>query len=140
MSKALENRLADYRRILDAARDTLNKMNDVIDTVAGLVDQVHTEDDIPFTQDGGDSPFPLFVQKRRVTDSEGNCSMLTVGITPADFIKIDVNSADDPDDGMDMILTPQEAVMLRVMLSDALRAAKEKDYLNNSENSPWVEF
>ena len=140
MSKALENRLADYRRILDAARDTLNKMNDVIDTVAGLVDQVHTEDDLPFTQDGGDSPFPLFVQKRRVTDSEGNCSMLTVGITPADFIKIDVNSADDPDDGMDMILTPQEAVMLRVMLSDALRAAKEKDYLNNSENSPWVEF
>ena len=140
MSKTFENRLADYRRILDAARDTLNKMNDVIDTVADLVDQVHTEDDLPFTQDGGDSPFPLFVQKRRVTDSEGNCSMLTVGITPADFIKIDVNSADDPDDGMDMILTPQQAVMLRVMLSDALRAAKEKDYLNNSENSPWVEF
>ena len=72
MSKALENRLADYRRILDAAHDTLNKMNDVIDTVADLVDQVHTEDDLPFTQDGGDSPFPLFVQKRRVTDSEGN--------------------------------------------------------------------
>ena len=140
MSKALENRLADYRRILDAVRDCQNKMNDMIDTVADLVDQVHTEDDLPFTQDGGDSPFPLFVQKRRVTDSEGNCSMLTVGITQADFIKIDVNSADDPDDGMDMILTTQEAVMLRVMLSDALRAAKEKDYLKNSENSPWVEF
>ena len=140
MSKALENRLADYRRILDAARDTLNKMNDVIDTVAGLVEAVRTDEDIPFTPDGGDNPFPLFVQKRRVTNSEGNCSMLTVGITPADFIKIDVNSADDPDDGMDMILTPQEAVMLRVMLSDALRAAKEKDYLKNSESSPWVEF
>lgn len=140
MSKTLENRLADYRRILDAVRDCQNKMNDVIDTVADLVDQVHTEDDLPFTQDGGDSPFPLFVQKRRVTDSEGNCSMLTVGITPADFIKIDVNSADDPDDGMDMILTPQEAVMLRVMLSDALRAAKEKDFAKDPEKAPWVEF
>lgn len=140
MSKKMENRLADYRRILDAVRDCQNKMNDVIDTVADLVDQVHTEYDLPFTQDGGDSPFPLFVQKRRVTDSEGNCSMLTVGITPADFIKIDVNSADDPDDGMDMILTPQEAVMLRVMLSDALRALKEKDYIKNTENSSWVDF
>lgn len=140
MSKTFENRLADYRRILDAARDTLNKMNDVIDTVAGLVEAVRTDEDIPFTQDGGDNPFPLFVQKRRVTDSEGNCSMLTVGITPADFIKIDVNSADDPDDGMDMILTTQEAVMLRVMLSDALRAVREKDYLKKSESSPWVEF
>lgn len=140
MSKALENRLADYRRILDAVHDGQNAINDVIDTVADLVDQVHAEDDLPFTQDGGDIPFPLFVQKRRVTDSEGNCSMLTVGITPADFIKVDVNSADDPDDGMDMILTPSEAVMLRVMLSDALRALKEKDYLKNSENSSWVEF
>ena len=140
MSKTLENRLADYRRILDAARDTLNKMNDVIDTVAGLVEAVRTDEDIPFTPDGGDNPFPLFVQKRRVTGSEGNCSMLTVGITPADFIKIDVNSADDPDDGMDMILTTQEAVMLRVMLSDALRAVREKDYLKKPENAPWVEF
>lgn len=140
MSKTLENRLADYRRILDAVRDCQNKMNDVIDTVADLVDQVHTEDDLPFTQDGGDSPFPLFVQKRRVTDSEGNCSMLTVGITLADFIKVDVNSADDPDDGMDMILTPQEAAMLIKMLSDALRAAKEKDFSKAPENTPWVEF
>ena len=140
MSKTLENRLADYRRILDAVRDCQNKMNDVIDTVADLVDQVHTEDDLPFTPDGEDCAFPLFIQKRRVTDSEGNCSMLTVGITPADFIKIDVNSADDPDDGMDMILTPQEAAMLIKMLSDALRAAREKDFAKDPENAPWVEF
>lgn len=136
MSKVLKNRLKSYRRILDTVHDMYDKMNDVIDTVSDLVNDVNDDDDIPFCDGETNCSAPLYVQQRMVEDEEGNCSTLSVTITPAKFLKIVISPADDPSEQWSLSLTLRETAVLRNMIDEATRAAGK----SAADKSDWVEF
>lgn len=132
MNKALENRLGNYRRIMDDVHGMQEKIENVIDTVADLVDA----EDPCCGEDRTNGTNPLYVQQRMVEDEEGNCSTLSVTLTPAKFIKIMVCPADDPDDQWALSLTLRETDTLIRMIDDAVHAAGK----NAGGKNVWGEF